>query len=57
MDMNAFQRVPNSDRSQKMADLWEIINSNAELAAMKEQQTREPSIWAVNGNHEAMEIE
>lgn len=55
--MNTFQRVPNSDRSQKMADLWEIINSNTELMAMKDQQTREPSIWAVNGNQEAMEIE
>jgi hypothetical protein len=35
--------------------LQEIINSNPELATMKDMQTREQQIWAVNG--EAMEVE
>lgn len=32
----ALRRVPNSDRSQKLTDLWEIINTNNELTSMKE---------------------
>jgi hypothetical protein len=38
-----------------MADIWEIINSNPDLQAMKELQTREQQAWPLNG--EAMEIE
>lgn len=62
----ALKRVPNSDRSQKLTDLWDIINTNNELTAMKEVQAREQSAWtAVNGFgqlpphnlHETMEIE
>jgi hypothetical protein len=34
----ALRRVPNSDRSQKLTDLWEIINSNNELITMKDLQ-------------------
>ena len=34
----ALKRVPNSDRSQKLTDLWDIINTNNELTAMKEMQ-------------------
>nr|CAD2136226.1 unnamed protein product [Meloidogyne enterolobii] len=62
----ALKRVPNSDRSQKLTDLWDIINTNNELTAMKEMQAREQTAWtAVNGFghlsphnvNEAMEIE
>ncbi|KAL3107838.1 hypothetical protein niasHT_017070 [Heterodera trifolii] len=58
----ALRKVPNSDRSQKMTDIWDVINGNPDLTQMKEMQTREQNLWSTatngyEGGQETMELE